>query len=66
MATPSVARSLFSYSSAMILAQLVIAAQGVLVIRWMEPESLGLWLGLQLIALFGVHAHFGLLNAVNP
>ena len=57
--------TVFSYSSLMLLARLLAMASGIMVIRWMEPERLGIWLGLQLIALYGVHAHFGLIQAVN-
>lgn len=53
------------YSAAMTSGYLLRMAQGLLVIHWLEPEVLGIWLGLQLIPIYGIHAHFGLLNAVN-
>jgi O-antigen/teichoic acid export membrane protein len=58
-------RVIFSYSSAMMLCRMIAIIQGLVVIRLMAPEVLGIWLGLQLISIYGVHAHFGLLNAVN-
>ena len=57
--------AIFSYSSLMVLARVFAMAQGIMVLKWMEPDGLGIWLGLQLIAIYGVHAHFGLVNAVN-
>lgn len=61
----SLSRSILSYSSALLLCQALGVTQGLIVIRLMEPAVLGVWLGLQLITIYGVHAHFGLLNAVN-
>lgn len=58
-------RSILSYSSALLFAQAVGLVQGFIVIRWMEPSAMGLWLSLQLISIYGAHAHLGLVNAVN-
>ena len=59
----SLSRTVLSYSSAMVFCRLIAIIQGLVVIRLMDPEVLGVWLGLQLIHIYGVHAHFGLLNA---
>ncbi len=61
----SAPRAIISYSSAMLVSRFLTGVQGLVLIRLLEPEVLGVWLGLQLIALYGVHAHFGLINAVN-
>ena len=61
----SLRRSVLSYTSAAIFCRIAAIAQNLLVIRWMEPEALGVWLGLQLITIYGTHAHFGVLAALN-
>ena len=61
----SLRRAIFSYSSTMILARVAMTVQGVFVIRWLEPVEMGIWLSILLIPLYGVHAHLGLLNAIN-
>lgn len=61
----SLRRSVLSYTSAAIFCRVAAIVQNLLVIRWMEPEALGVWLGLQLITIYGTHAHFGVLAAVN-
>jgi O-antigen/teichoic acid export membrane protein len=43
----------------------VLAIQGIVVIKIMPPELMGIWLALQLIHTFGIQFHFGILNAVN-
>jgi O-antigen/teichoic acid export membrane protein len=58
-------RSILSYSSAMIFCRFVAIVQGLVIMRWMPPEALGPWFGLQLISVYGAHAHLGILNAVN-
>ena len=65
MAEPSISRTIISYTSATIFCRIVAVVQSLVVIRWMEPADLGMWLGLQLITIYGAHAHFGVLNAVN-
>jgi len=62
---PRLRDSMVSYSSLMVLARALLMVQGIIVIRLMDPEHLGIWLSLQLIALYGVHMHLGLINAVN-
>ncbi len=61
----SLRRSVLSYTSAAIFCRVAAIVQSLLVIRWMEPEALGVWLGLQLITIYGTHAHFGVLAALN-
>jgi len=61
----SVSGSILSYSSATLFSRVASVVQGLVIIRWLEPGVLGLWLELQLIAIYGSLAHFGLLNAIN-
>jgi O-antigen/teichoic acid export membrane protein len=61
----SLSRTILSYTSAVMFCRVVGIVQSLVVIRWMEPQDLGVWLGLQLILIYGEHAHLGLLNAVN-
>ncbi len=65
MAESSISRTILSYTSATVFCRIVAVVQSLVVIRWMEPADLGMWLGLQLITIYGAHAHFGVLNAVN-
>ncbi len=58
-------RSIFTYSSAMLLSHFVRLIQGLIVVKLMEPAVMGLWLGIQLISAYGMHSHFGMLNALN-
>lgn len=58
-------RSIVSYTSSVMYCRLVAIVQSLIVIRWMEPADLGIWLALQLITIYGAHAHLGMLNAVN-
>ncbi len=60
-----VSGSILSYSSATLFGRVLSVVQGLVIIRWLEPEVLGMWLQLQLITIYGSLAHFGLLNAVN-
>ena len=64
-ARASTSKTILSYSSAILFCRFVAIVQGLVLIRLMEPGVLGVWLGLQLISIYGVHAHFGLINAVN-
>jgi O-antigen/teichoic acid export membrane protein len=61
----SVTGAIAKYSAAMMFCRAAAIVQGIVVIRLMEPAALGVWLGLQLIPIYGIHAHFGLVNAVN-
>ena len=58
-------KSIVSYSSAMMFCRFVAIVQGLVILRWMTPTELGPWFALQLISLYGAHAHLGILNAVN-
>lgn len=64
-AGPSLPKTLLSYTSTIMFCRVIAIVQNLIVIRWMEPAELGMWLGLQLITIYGAHAHFGVLNAVN-
>ena len=61
----SVTGNLAKYTSALLFCRFAAVVQGFVIIRLMDPAVLGVWLGLQLIPIYGVHAHFGMLNAVN-
>lgn len=61
----SLARTIVSYSSATMIGRCLLIVQGLVVIRLMGPEMLGVWLGLQLIPIYCTRAHLGLVNAVN-
>jgi O-antigen/teichoic acid export membrane protein len=61
----SIRRSIVSYTSSVMYCRLAAIVQSLVVIRWMEPADLGVWLALQLITIYGAHTHLGMLNAVN-
>ncbi len=60
-----VGRSILAFSSASVIANFCDLVQMLVVAKLMDPELLGLWLGLQLIQKYGIQSHLGLLNAVN-
>ena len=60
-----VGRSILGFSAASIIANFCYLVQALVVAKLMDPELLGLWLGLQLIHTYGRQSHLGLLNAVN-
>ena len=64
-ASKSSGRSIFTYSSALLFAHFVRLIQGLIVIKLMGPDMMGLWLGIQLISAYGMHSHLGILNALN-
>jgi len=61
----SLTRSVLSYTTATLLSQAAAIVQSILVIRWMDPAALGVWLGLQLIAIYGAYAPLGILTGLN-
>lgn len=63
--TARVLRDIWSYFKRTLLAQLAMLVGGLVVARVLGPTDYGLWNALQLIAVYGAYASFGLHGAVN-
>ena len=58
-------RGLLSFSAAGILSQLVQMACGFLVLRWVPPGQMGIWLVLQTAETYALLVRLGVINALN-
>lgn len=60
-----IARQVMQLSSANVMVQAARFMKNFLLARLLGPQLFGLWNGLQILLVYGVNAHLGVLNAMN-
>lgn len=53
------------YVSIGLVSNLILTFQGIIILKFVSPSVMGIWLALQLIQNYGIQCHFGILNGMS-
>ena len=58
-------RSVVPFVSISLVSNLFLTIQGIIILKLVSPEIMGIWIALQLILNYGIQCHFGILNGMS-
>lgn len=60
-----IVKSVMPFISINLVSNLLLTLQGIIILKLVSPEVMGIWIALQLILNYGIQFHFGILNGMS-